>query len=620
MADPLTFTAPGRDREPLERLTAEEIVRRMNAEDARLASAVAARAPVIARAIDGVAERLRGGGRLIYVGAGTSGRLGVLDAAECPSTFGTDPAQVVAVIAGGPAALTGPVAEAEDRAEAGARDLLALEVGRRDVVVGVTASGRTPYVLGALEHARRRGAWVVGLCCSAETDLAEVADLLIALDVGPEVIAGSTRLKAGTATRMVLNMLSTGAMIRSGRTFDNLMVDLLPLNDKLRERARGIVAGLTGLLDHEAAALLGRCEGEVKTAVVAHLCGLPAAAARRLLDRAAGRLREALEAGLGEEARGVKQGRDPSGLVLGVDAGGSKTAAVLALPDGGVVGRGTAGPGNLSAGVERAVAAIRAAIDAARAGAGAVPGPFAAAFVACAGAGCEETRRALEDWAKRHDLARRVEVAPDFVPVLDRASAEGQGIAVICGAGAIAFGRNSRGETARAGGWGWLAGEEGGGGFAIGSAALRAVVRAADGRGPATRLTERLLAHFRARDVRAIVTAAHRADGDSVTRLAQLAKVTSQAADEGDEVARGILRSCATHLASLTESVAERLGVRGSPFPLALAGGVVLHCKPVRRMYEERLGELGSSPGKIIPVERPAESAARLARDLAGRG
>jgi N-acetylmuramic acid 6-phosphate etherase len=268
----------------------------MNAEDARVAEAVGREAEPIARAIEIIAERLRAGGRLIYIGAGTSGRLGVLDATECPPTFSTPPEMVVGLIAGGYAAVTRAVEGAEDHPEFAVADLKAANFSRGDVLVGIATSGRTPYVIGGLKYARELGAAAIGFACNDGSAMAEFADLMIAPIVGPEVISGSTRLKAGTATKLVLNMLTTGAMVLLGKTYGNLMVDLKATNTKLVARTRRIVAMLTGLSEEAAEQQLARCDGELKTAVVAQQRGVSPAAARELLKQAGGQLRRALEA------------------------------------------------------------------------------------------------------------------------------------------------------------------------------------------------------------------------------------------------------------------------------------------------------------------------------------
>ncbi len=276
-------------------LSAMEIVKLMNAEDARVPDAIAAECEPIAKAVELIADRLRCGGRLIYLGAGTSGRLGVLDASECPPTFSTPPAMVVGLIAGGQQALTRAVEGAEDHSEYGERDLRQANLSAKDVVVGIATSGRTPYVIGGLEYAREIGAVAIGLSCNADSELEAVSQLMIVPVVGPEIISGSTRLKAGTATKMVLNMLTTGAMVRLGKTYGNLMVDLTATNQKLTLRSRRIVSELTGLESDNAQTLLDACSGEVKTAIVSQMWSASPEQARELLAQANGHLRRALD-------------------------------------------------------------------------------------------------------------------------------------------------------------------------------------------------------------------------------------------------------------------------------------------------------------------------------------
>jgi N-acetylmuramic acid 6-phosphate etherase len=281
--------------ESIDALSPLEIVRLMNSEDARVVEAVGAEAASIARAIEWAADRFRRGGRLIYAGAGTSGRLGVLDAAECPPTFSTPPEMVVGLIAGGPTALTRAVEGAEDDLDRGAADISALEVGALDLVVGIATSGRTPYVLGAVREARGRGAATIGLSCNRPSLLGGEVDLEIAPLVGAEVISGSTRLKAGTATKMILNMISTGAMVQIGKTLGNRMVDLQPTNEKLRIRSRRILRELAGVDDAIACDILARCGGHLKRALVVALAGVEPDAAQPLLDAHGGQVRLVLK-------------------------------------------------------------------------------------------------------------------------------------------------------------------------------------------------------------------------------------------------------------------------------------------------------------------------------------
>lgn len=278
----------------IDTLPTREIVALIAAEDANVAPAVAAVGESIARLADIVVERVQRGGRLIYIGAGTSGRLGVLDAAECPPTFGVDSALVVGLIAGGATALTEAIEAVEDDDALGASDIAGRDVGPDDVVLGIAASGRTPYVLGGIDESRRRGAFVAGLACAESSPLEQAVELMIAPIVGPEVISGSTRMKAGTAQKLVLNTLSTTVMIRLGKTFGNLMVDVQPTNEKLRWRAAGIVATATGLTFDAAQRLLEAADYEAKTAVVMALAHVDAEVARRRLAASGGHVRPAL--------------------------------------------------------------------------------------------------------------------------------------------------------------------------------------------------------------------------------------------------------------------------------------------------------------------------------------
>ena len=280
----------------IDRMSPLEIARIINDQDAKVALAVRETLPEIARAIEAIAERMRRNGRLIYVGAGTSGRLGALDASECPPTFNLAPERVVACIAGGPIAFSHAQEDLEDSAEAGRADLSQLKITAADCVVGITASGRTPYALGAITYAKEQGALVIGVACNADTPLAQVVDIMIAPVVGPEVISGSTRLKAGTAQKMVLNMLSTGAMILLGKTFGNLMVDVQATNYKLRKRALSIVEKATGLDANAAQVIFDSSGGETKTAILAARANLSPEQARELLAQHGFALRAALNA------------------------------------------------------------------------------------------------------------------------------------------------------------------------------------------------------------------------------------------------------------------------------------------------------------------------------------
>lgn len=275
-------------------MSTQRILRVIQREDAAVARGVARALPSIARAVDAIVRSLRRGGRLFYVGAGTSGRLATLDAAECPPTFGVPTRTVQALIAGGRRALTAAVEGAEDSVERGARDLTAKRVSSRDVVVGITASGTTPYVLGALRLARKRRAATVALTSNHRSPVARAARISIAVEAGPEVIAGSTRMKAGTAQKMVLNMLSTAAMVRLGHVYDNWMIDVTLTNRKLRERGLWILTEATGRSVSEAGHALRHAGHDLRVALVMLKRRCDGRAARRKLSAARGNLRRAL--------------------------------------------------------------------------------------------------------------------------------------------------------------------------------------------------------------------------------------------------------------------------------------------------------------------------------------
>ncbi len=278
----------------IDALSTLEMVDLINREDQRVAHAVAAEREPIAAAIDVITQRLASGGRLLYIGAGTSGRLGVLDASECPPTFNTPPQMVVGIIAGGREALTNAIEGAEDNRQLAIDDLRAHSLSERDVLVGIATSGRTPYVISALDYARSIGAATIGLACNAQSEMAKSAQIMIAPIVGPEVVSGSTRLKAGTATKLVLNMLTTATMIKLGKTYGNLMVDLRASNQKLKVRSIRIVQAITEVSDARAAELLQLSDGEVKTAIVVELGQVSPVVARERLKQADGKLRAAL--------------------------------------------------------------------------------------------------------------------------------------------------------------------------------------------------------------------------------------------------------------------------------------------------------------------------------------
>ena len=294
MLDDLLTEQPHPESQHIDTLSTSGILTVLNAADADVPAAVAHEIPRIARAVDAIVTALERGGHLVYIGAGTSGRLGVLDASECPATFNVAPELVRGIIAGGDRALKYSSEASEDDPEAGARDLAASGFASGDVLVGISASGRTPYVLGAIAKARAMGAVTCGISCTPDSELSRAVDYPMEPKPGPEVLAGSTRLRAGTATKLVLNMISTAVMIRLGHVYGNLMVNVQPGNEKLAARARRIIEQATGVSRERAAELLDAAGRDVRTAIVMEKKKIARAEAERLLAESDGRVREAL--------------------------------------------------------------------------------------------------------------------------------------------------------------------------------------------------------------------------------------------------------------------------------------------------------------------------------------
>ena len=280
----------------IDTLSTLDMVKLINQEDHRVAEAVGLVTDKIAQAVDVIAQRLGQGGRLIYCGAGTSGRLGILDAVECPPTYSTDPEMVQSLMAGGYGAIFQAVEGAEDSKELGVEDMQGIGFREKDVLVGIAASGRTPYVLGCMEYAKQLGAPTISVTCCPGSALDSFADIGIAPAPGPEVVTGSTRMKSGTAQKMVLNMLSTGAMIKLGKVYGNLMVDVMPSNEKLVRRCVTIVCSAAECTEAEAVAALEQCGYRPKAAIVMVLRGVDAGTANRMLEAASGRVAKVLEA------------------------------------------------------------------------------------------------------------------------------------------------------------------------------------------------------------------------------------------------------------------------------------------------------------------------------------
>ncbi|KAH0846518.1 hypothetical protein AYO21_10130 [Fonsecaea monophora] len=475
----------------------------INAEDATVSEAVSKCIPVIAAAIDCLAARVRSGGRVVYVGAGTSGRLGVLDASEIPPTYSAPEGQFVGIIAGGDAALRHAQEGAEDDLAAAVQDLKALQLnGAVDSLIGIAASGRTPYVLSCLSYAKSLGCATIGVACARPSAMSTSGDVDFMIDavVGPEVITGSTRMKAGTATKLVLNMLSTGTMIKTGKTYGNMMVDLRATNFKLQQRSRNILRAIGGTQcpdsDADLDAVLARCQGSVKLAIATIGLGTSVEEAKWRLEDAGGVLANVLKKPPHEctKSQPTADSRAPE-YVLCVDGGGSKCAAVVTSADG-QIGYGE-GPGcNVTdVGVESAIQSISLAIQRAcdshssvRAGPW-TPGLFSSIWIALAGHDRKEVAITVDDMTAKlfkRSLGATLRVTNDIellaVSAAEKSEAS-SAIVLVAGTGSIAmaFQRQGNGfvRSGRSGGWGHLLGDDGSG-FDIGRQAVRLALSAVD--------------------------------------------------------------------------------------------------------------------------------------------
>ena len=612
----------------IDQMSPLEIAQAMNTEDAKVPLAVQQELPQIAKAIEAIADRLRQNGRLIYVGAGTSGRLGILDASECPPTFSTDPSQVVGIIAGGSRAITSAVEGAEDKVEAGEAVIEETQITANDAVVGIAASGRTPYVLGAMKAARERGAITIGVACNANATLATAVDIMIAPVVGPEVITGSTRLKAGTAQKLVLNMLSTGAMILLGKTFGNLMVDVRASNYKLEKRAAGLIQRIAGVDFKRAEELLQLANGETKTAIIMERMGVSASVARQKLAAHNGILRDALfqKSAIDQpdsqksnafptpvhSSTTIKEHVNRSSLTLGIDGGGSKTLAVVVDADGQEVGRGLAGSANyMAVGLEQAIQNITSAVTIATQQLE-KPISIQKAWLGLAGVDRPDDIALLTPHVQK--LAQQVYLTNDAQLNLG-ALPEGIGVTLIAGTGSIALGRNQAGAIIRAGGWGHILGDEGSG-YDLGCKALQAVVRAVDGRAPHTLLIDMILKNWQLQSVDGLLAQVY-PESNNKSRIAKLADHIFAAAEKGDTIAHQIMQQGAQELALVVQTVSRKLGFHtNQPLALALGGGLLINVKSYRDQFLTYLHEK-QTIGDIVFVDQPALSAARaLQKDL----
>lgn len=611
-ADPLA-SAPTERRNPrstrIDELDALGILRIINAEDATIATQVGRALEPLAQAVDLAVERIRRGGRVHYFGAGTSGRLALLDAAELVPTFSVPADLFVAHQAGGVEALLRSVEAVEDDEEAGAR--VARELATDDLVVGITASGRTPYVGGALRGARRRGAATVLISSNPDAALAELADVHVAVATGPEVLAGSTRMKAGTAQKLVLNAFSTATMIRLGRTWSNLMVSVMATNSKLRRRSVRILEEATGAPQEACEAALRDARGDLKVALVSALAGATPSAAGEALEAAGGSVRGAVA-----QLHAPGEAPGTPGVVVAIDAGasGSRLRAVD-LRDGSVtldtqvrdgirivparieLGEGRRGGIDaeaLTAPLDQALASVR--------GSGA---RIATVVLAAASSiGLTADTRPLTAVAAHHG-AERLVLASDALTAYLGALGDRPGAVVSAGTGVVALGRDASGAWTRADGWGHLVGDEGSGAW-IGATALRAALRSHDGRaGGSEPLLQRLRTRFGPPDELSS-TLYRRADRPAL--LASFTPDVAAAAQEGDPVAQRIWRSAGKHLAE-----AAAAALPSSARRVSYTGGVFEAGELLMEPFLEALHRLRPDADPVAPAGTGLDGAVTLA-------
>lgn len=608
----------------IDNISTLELLKIVNDEDALVHVAVRKELDWIAKAIDQIYPRMLAGGRLIYVGCGTSGRLGVVDASECPPTYSTSPDQVIGWMAGGDAAIRKAAEGVEDSFEKGDHDMYQFSITEKDTLVGIAASGRTPYVLGAVAHAKKLNALTIGLAFNKGIPLENAVDIMIAPVCGPEVITGSTRMKAGTATKLVLNMLSTGVMIKLGKTLGNLMVDVKASNEKLRARSRRIVKmamGDKGYLpgsmdlvimgDNEIDQLMQECHGQLKLSILVCMTGLDVPMAVDLLEKHNNILRSALQdykrsAVISDVSKNVSLSK---AQYLAIDCGGSKMAAVSLDKSGDVVGQAVIPSTNfattpLSVFISRLqkVAGLACGCSSSS-----LP-DFEAIWIGSAGCDAPESQKQLKRELTTVITVRdavNIRVTND-VDLLASGLAGKEGVVLIAGTGSIAVRYSVSSERIkRSGGLGYLVGDEGSG-WDIGLAAIRHVGTVIDHRCSPSILSNRIISQMSCTDSLQFTERIY--SGDEAIRKARivhLAQAVLASSQEGCAISAEILTRAASQLAQTAKYVAR------SGDTLVLGGGLLTGASEYQARVIQNLSELGISFDNVIPVENVALSAAK---------
>jgi len=591
----------------IDELNPAEFARLMSQEDGRIAAIVAGASNALGNLVGAIVPRMRQGGRILYFGAGTSGRLGVLDAAECHPTFHCPHGQIQGMIAGGMGAMFRAVEGAEDSQELGALDLAKLDADSRDTVVGIAASGRTPYVIGVLKEAKKRGCLTAAVVAVRHSELSHHAEHVVEVESGPEVLAGSTRLKAGTATKMALNILTTATMVAMGKTHGNLMVDMMATNEKLKKRAIRLVSKGCGLDLDLARSLLESCGGEVKTAMVSHLAGIDPSEARRRLVEQGGIIKKALaHPGRSEGLASPTPVRRT--IVVGIDGGGSglkmRFRQVDTNLDSGVLN----GPAVLPVthGWEGTVFEWHRRILGWLIAQNLNSEAIGAIVVGTSGAGTEAMRDLLRQGLTRHFPGARVEVHSD-ASIIGVAGGDPAGLILIAGTGSIAWWEPRPGLVVRAGGWGPGA-DEGSGAWLV-EEAVKEITRAEDGRGPKTSLRDSFLQGAGVCDVRSLVAWRRETPRSEMARLAQAVMAR---ANEGDPVAMALRQKALDELTALVRATLAQ-GPEGVRPTQAFAAGGLFRDEAFWDGFRDRVGAGAAANPRWTRVTDPVDGALNLA-------
>ncbi|MHB1454088.1 MAG: N-acetylmuramic acid 6-phosphate etherase [Saccharofermentanales bacterium] len=583
-------------------LDTRDILTKINLEDATVASAVFPAIPDIARLVDHIAMHIRRGGRLFYVGAGTSGRLGVLDASECPPTFGCPAGMVIGIIAGGEDALRSAIEGAEDDVEQGRQDILGFSPGADDIVVGITASGGAPYVGGAMDAAKAYGSFTALIANTRNPMLADKADVCIVLHTGPEVLSGSTRMKAGTAQKMVLNMITTATMIRLDKVYRNIMVDLRPTNAKLTGRAERIVEEMTGADPGLIRSTLRDCRYHPKTAIAAILNSVDVVQAGRDLDAAGGSLRKVLDRSSARCQADRYQVPD-SPYLIGLDSGGTRNTVRIETAGRQLICEQSFAGSNINASPAESLDAMSSSLLRA---VHAIPLDITQCIsvsIGMAGASRRENCIGVEQMVRSIGFTCPVFTTDDATAAFYGAFGEQSGIVLIAGTGSICLGITPQGIFHRCGGWGHLIGDEGSG-FDIGRQVLNAVLKAYDGRAPQTMLTSLISVHLGLEAPDKIINHAYRGGKSAIAALAPLCE---EAASAGDHAAMDILETAADSLISHITAVAVNFDRSDLPLRLVLTGGALNEDSLLYRIVRSRIH-------RVLPC--PPEASSVIAFDI----